>query len=110
MVALRVAPDLQRAELREAVLDVIERAREDVRLAEPARDALVAQPAPVHARLEALADREPGSVARLAVAALAARVDPVLERVDAGDVRQRVEYVFEVLDLCVRRVGRRVVA
>src|SRR6202023_889145 len=36
-VALAVAPDLQRAELRDAVFDVVERAAEEVRLLVPAQ-------------------------------------------------------------------------
>ena len=49
LVLQRVAPDLQRAELGQAILDIIEWNLEDVQLAMPARLLLSLEPAPINA-------------------------------------------------------------
>src|SRR5216117_2298410 len=81
VIAEGVAPDLQRGELRDAVLHVIERVQEYVELAMPARPPLGLEARPVDARVEARVDAEPRGVTGVAIVARAARIEPVLERV-----------------------------
>ena len=88
-VLARLHPQLQRAELRNAVLDVVERDLEQVKLAVPLVALVVLEPAEV----EVLAARtEAGAEAQPLVAALLSRVagvgvDPVLVLVDRRDPR-----------------------
>src|SRR5688500_19541133 len=98
-----MSPHLERAHLRDAVLDVVERILEDVELPVPARHSLALEARPVDAALEPAPDVEPRLVARRRVVSVAARVDPALKRIDTGDVRKTEEDVLEVLDL--RRAG-----
>src|SRR5205823_12094586 len=68
-VAEAVAPHLERAELRDAVLDVIERIVEEVRLEVPARDPLSVESAPVDVvAFESTPQLEPLLVPRVGVA------------------------------------------
>src|SRR5229473_3205455 len=82
-VVKAVPPHLQGAKLRDPVLDVIERAREEVRLHIPAGDALAVESRPVDGgALEATPELEPLAVARIRVAPRVVEVDPLLEGVD----------------------------
>src|SRR4029077_21115147 len=98
---------LERPQLRDAVFDVVEGVEEYMELPIPSGDALRVQTAPVHAAFEPGANPEPGLVTCLGIVALAARVNPVLERIDGGDVRQRDEDVLQMLDgRRARLIGR----
>src|SRR4029077_4506914 len=95
-VAQAVPPDLQRAQLRDSVLDVVEGIFEEVRLEIPARDPLAIEPAPVdYVSLESAAALQPLLVACVGVAALGVRVDPLLECVDRSAVREEVHRPLE---------------
>src|SRR5262249_61567531 len=86
LVPHAVSPHLQGSQLRDPVLDVIEGVSEEVGLGQPACDPQLIIAAPVNAPLEPLPEAQPLPVSRIAVVTLAARVDPVLERVHGGDV------------------------
>src|SRR5688572_17085423 len=95
LVLACVAPDLQRADLRDAVLDVIEGRAEDVSLRLPRVPQLILEPGVVHGLGEPAADREPRFLA-LGPRVTLVRVEPVLERVDRRDPREQAEHRLEV--------------
>src|SRR5688572_22476907 len=78
---LRVAPDLQRAGLRNPVLDVIERHREEVELAVPGVGLHLLVAAPVLRSAQPPPQVEPGVLA-VHARMVGISVDPVLEGVD----------------------------
>lgn len=96
--------DLQGAELGDAILDVIERELEDVDLALPQGGPLGLEAGPVDGGEEAAVEGEPGVVAGGRVAAvLRVGVEPVLEGVDAGDVGQEHDGLYEAAGGIARR-------
>src|SRR4029078_3431157 len=91
-----VAPNLQRAERRHPVLDVIEGAAEEMRLLVPARDSLAVEPAPVDTTtLESTPQVEPLLVSRIGIAPGRVEVDPVLESVHRCAVRKEEDDALE---------------
>ena len=101
---------MQRAELGDAVLDVVKRVQENVELLVPifGPGALVA--APVDAAAEAIHQAVPGVVA-LGDRVAGVQVEPVLERIDRGDPREDEHDALEVGDprtahfLCVVKLA-----
>src|SRR5260370_31690688 len=109
-VGQAVAPDLQRAQLSDSVLDVVEGVLEEVRLKVPARDALGVKSAPVdRIALESPPQLEPLLVARVRVATFGCRVHPLLERIHRRAVREEVDGPLEKRSPPGRRAGLRVV-
>jgi hypothetical protein len=74
-----IPPDLQRTDLRDAVLDVVERVEEDVQLAIPSGHSLLIEQRPVHAALEPLPQPEPLRISCVCVASIPTGIDPGLE-------------------------------
>ncbi len=104
-----VPPYLQRAELGNAILDVVERVQEDVQLPVPASHALLFEARPVHTLVEPAANAKPRRIARGGIRPGRIGVDPVLERIDRCHVRQRDDHVLEMLETGAPQVvGREV--
>src|SRR5438445_12722099 len=87
-----VAPHLQRAKLGDAVLDVIERVLEEVRLEVPPGDSFAIQPVPVHPiAFEVASQLQPLLDPRVRVAPFCTREYPLLEGIDRGAVREEMD-------------------
>src|SRR5690606_29462183 len=92
----RTHPELEGAELSDAVLDVIERMAEQVQLPLPLRLALALQAVPRHRAAETLVKIEP-VLRALLVRVLGVAVDEVLERVNRRDPCQHRDAALELL-------------
>src|SRR5271155_5749209 len=102
-IAARGLPELKRAELRDAVFDVVERDLKDVKLPVPDVGAGLLESAPILAAAEAVHEREPEFFPRVAgVAGMG--IDPVLERIDGGHPREKLDDAFEMIALGALRV------
>src|SRR5450759_3524159 len=98
-ISQTVPPDLKSAELRDAVLDVVEGAAKEMRLLVPARDSFRIESVPIHRwTFEAPAELEPLPVASISVAAVWVQVDPVLKCVDRCAMREEQDYRLQELD------------
>src|SRR6185369_588359 len=73
-VGQAVAPDLKRAQLGNAVLDVVEGVEKDVQLTIPPGEPLLLEPFPVQLPLEPRTNPKPGAIARIGVVSLATGV------------------------------------
>jgi hypothetical protein len=102
-----ISPDLQRPDLRNAVLDVVERVQENVQLPIPPCHPLLFEFGPVHASLEALPQPEPLRISCVGVSAFSAGVEPGLEGIYRRDVHQAQKNVLEMLQPGTQRVFRR---
>src|SRR5438132_1517070 len=90
-----VAPDLQRTELRDSVLDVVEGKFEEVRLVIPAGDPLSVEPAPVdRVAFKTATQLQPLAIARVRITSFRRRVHPLLERVHGCAVREKDDRTF----------------
>src|SRR5688572_11152990 len=88
-------PELEGAELGDAVFDVVEGDVEEVELGAPERLAVVLDAAPILLALEAVGEAKPfGLALRARVAGVG--VDPVLERVDGGHPREEADDLLEL--------------
>src|SRR5256886_9473643 len=91
-----IAPDLQRTELRDPVLDVVEGKFEEVRLVIPAGDPLSIDPVPVdRVAFKTPPQLQPLAIASVRITSFRRRVHPLLERVHGCAVRETDDRTFQ---------------
>jgi hypothetical protein len=95
VVAFGVGPDLQRAELGDAVFDVVKGIKEDVELAVPHIVAGVFVTSPINFGAETFHQAIPGGLA-LGAGVVGVSVNPVLESIDGCNPWKDFDDAFEV--------------
>src|ERR1043166_1825541 len=95
-VLLGVLPHLERARLRDPVLDVVKGHRVNVKLSVPAPGLRILKARPVLRAAQTATEIDPPG-ATLVARVVGMRVRPVLERVDRRDPRVRVQQILEMV-------------
>src|SRR4030095_13053987 len=83
-------------ELRDAILDVIERVNENVELPMPKIRPHRLETAPIHIAAKTVHELKPGGTTFLA-SVPRMRVNPMLERIDGGDPGENLDNSFEMV-------------